>query len=323
MSAQNIARRCCTDRGDGSGSRPQETRSLDRIADHFRRYWQLWILTAPALFFVGLFAYVPMWGIQLAFREFDPTKGLTGGKFVGFKYFNEFFHNPLFGEIMTNTIRISLWTLVMGFIFPIILALLINQIGSKKIKGFVQTVTYMPHFISVVVIVSMLNIFLSPGSGILGRFFGDESLMGSTSAITAVYWISEVWQHVGWNSIIYLAALAGVDTSLYEAAKIDGAGRLQLIRYVDLPAIMPTCAILLIMNMGSVLNVGFDKIYLMQNSLNMPATEVIATYTYKIGIINGQYSYSTAIGLFNTLVNFVFLITANAIAKRVSDTSIF
>ena len=268
---------------------------LDRIADHFRRYWQLWILTAPALFFVGLFAYVPMWGIQLAFREFDPTKGLTGGKFVGFKYFNEFFHNPLFGEIMTNTIRISLWTLVMGFIFPIILALLINQIGSKKIKGF----------------------------GILGRFFGDESLMGSTSAITAVYWISEVWQHVGWNSIIYLAALAGVDTSLYEAAKIDGAGRLQLIRYVDLPAIMPTCAILLIMNMGSVLNVGFDKIYLMQNSLNMPATEVIATYTYKIGIINGQYSYSTAIGLFNTLVNFVFLITANAIAKRVSDTSIF
>lgn len=194
----------------------------------------------------------------------------------------------------------------MGFIFPIILALLIDQIGSKKIEGFVQTVTYMPHFISVVVIVSMLNIFLSPGSGILGRFFGDESLMGSTSAITAVYWISEVWQHVGWNSIIYLAALAGVDTSLYEAAKIDGAGRLQSIRYVDLPAIMPTCAILLIMNMGSVLNVGFDKIYLMQNSLNMPATEVIATYTYKIGIINGQYSYSTAIGLFNTLVNFVF-----------------
>ena len=288
-----------------------------------RHYWQLWILTAPALFFVGLFAYVPMWGIQLAFREFDPTKGLTGGKFVGLKYFNEFFHNPLFGEIMTNTVRISLWTLVMGFIFPIILALLINQIGSKKIKGFVQTITYMPHFISVVVIVSMLNIFLSPGSGILGRFFGDESLMGSTSAITAVYWISEVWQHVGWNSIIYLAALAGVDTSLYEAAKIDGAGRLQLIRYVDLPAIMPTCAILLIMNMGSVLNVGFDKIYLMQNSLNMPATEVIATYTYKIGILNGQYSYSTAIGLFNTLINFVFLITANAIAKRVSDTSIF
>ncbi|WP_239457520.1 ABC transporter permease [Bifidobacterium pullorum] len=296
---------------------------LDRLADHFQRYWQLWLLCAPALFFVALFAYVPMWGIQLAFREFEPSKGLTGGTFVGFQYFLDFFHNPLFGEIMVNTIRISLWTLVMGFICPIILALLINQIGSKKVKGFVQTVTYMPHFISVVVIVSMLNIFLTPGSGIIGRFLGDESLMGSTSAITAVYWISEVWQHVGWNSIIYLAALAGVDTSLYEAAKIDGAGRLQLIRYVDFPAILPTCSILLIMNMGSVLNVGFDKIYLMQNALNMPATEVISTYTYKIGILNGQYSYSTAIGLFNTVINFLFLITANAIAKRVSDSSIF
>ena len=187
---------------------------LDRIADHLRRYWQLWILSAPALFFVGLFSYVPMWGIQLAFREFDPTKGLTGGKFVGFQYFEQFFKSPMFASTMINTFKISLGTLVLGFLAPIVLALLINQIGSQKIKGFVQTITYMPHFISVVVIVSMLNIFLTPGTGILGRFFGDESLMGSTSAITAVYWISEVWQHVGWNSIIYLAALAGVDADV-------------------------------------------------------------------------------------------------------------
>ena len=300
-----------------------KTGLLNKIADHFSRYWQLWILASPALFFIALFAYVPMWGILLAFREFNPSQGLTGGAWVGFKYFTQFFHSPLFGEIMTNTIRISLWTLVMGFIFPIILALLINQIGSKKVKGFIQTITYMPHFISVVVIVSMINIFLTPGTGILGRFFGSESLMGNPDQITNVYWISEVWQHCGWNSIIYLAALAGVDTSLYEAAKIDGAGRLSIIRYVDFPAILPTCSILLIMTMGSVLNVGFDKIFLMQNALNLPATEVISTYTYKIGILNGQYSYSTAIGLFNTLVNFVFLISANAIAKRVSDQSIF
>ncbi|MBT1162469.1 sugar ABC transporter permease [Bifidobacterium sp. SO1] len=293
------------------------------IADHFRRYWELWLLTLPALVFVGLFAYVPMWGIQLAFREFDPDKGLTGGDFVGFKYFNKFFRSPLFGEIMTNTVRISLWTLVMGFIFPIILALLINQIHSQKIKGFVQTITYMPHFISIVVIVSMLNIFLAPNTGIIGQFFGDESLMGSTGAITAVYWISEVWQHCGWNAIIYLAALSSVDTSLYEAAKLDGAGRLQLIRYVDFPAILPTCGVLLILNMGSVLNVGFDKIFLMQNTLNLPATEVISTYVYKIGMINFQFSYSTAIGLFNTVVNFVFLVAANAISKRVSNASIF
>ncbi|KAB8287022.1 sugar ABC transporter permease [Bifidobacterium ramosum] len=294
-----------------------------RIADHFRRYWELWLLTLPALVFVGLFAYVPMWGIQLAFREFDPDKGLTGGDFVGFKYFNKFFRSPLFGEIMTNTVRISLWTLVMGFIFPIILALLINQIHSARVKGFVQTITYMPHFISIVVIVSMLNIFLAPNTGIIGQFFGDESLMGSTGAITAVYWISEVWQHCGWNAIIYLAALSSVDTSLYEAAKLDGAGRLQLIRYVDFPAILPTCGVLLILNMGSVLNVGFDKIFLMQNTLNLPATEVISTYVYKIGMINFQFSYSTAIGLFNTVVNFVFLVAANAISKRVSNASIF
>lgn len=307
-----------------AGAMPDnKPKGFNRLIVHFQRYWQLWILCLPALCFVALFAYVPMWGLQLAFREFDPTKGLTGGTFVGLQYFSDFIHNPLFGEIMINTVRISLWTLVMGFIFPIILALLINQLHSKKVKGFVQTITYMPHFISVVVIVSMLNIFLSPGTGLIGRFTGEESLMGSTTAITAVYWISEVWQHVGWNSIIYLAALSSVDTSLYEAAKIDGAGRLQLIRYVDFPTILPTCSILLIMNMGSVLNVGFDKIYLMQNALNMPATEVISTYTYKIGILNGQYSYSTAIGLFNTIINFLFLITANAISKRVSNSSIF
>lgn len=293
------------------------------LGSHFRHYWQLWVLVLPSIAFIALFAYVPMWGITLAFREFDPSAGLFGGAWVGTKYFDKFFTSPLFGEIMRNTIRISLWTLIMGFIFPIILALLINQIQSPKAKNFVQTVTYMPHFISVVVIVSMLNIFLTPKVGIIGRFFGDVSLMGDPKQITNIYWISQVWQDCGWNSIIYLAALAGVDTSLYEAAKLDGAGRLQLIRYVDIPQIMPTMGVLLILNMGSVLNVGFDKIFLMQNSLNLPATEVISTYTYKIGILDSQFSYSTAIGLFNTVINFLFLIAANAISKRVSNASIF
>ncbi|MFC2626373.1 MAG: ABC transporter permease [Parascardovia denticolens] len=304
-------------------SRTSKLSLPQRIGRHFRLYWHLWIMAAPALIFVLVFSYIPMWGIQLAFREFDPEKGLTGGDWAGFKYFLKFFQSPLFGEIMGNTIRISLWTLVMSFIAPIILALLINQIASAKIKGFVQTITYMPHFISVVVIVSMLNIFLAPGSGILGQFFGSTSLLGSTRWITAVYWISEVWQHVGWNSIIYLAALSSVDTSLYEAAKIDGAGRFQLIWYVDIPAIMPTMTVLFILSMGSVLGVGFDKIFLMQNSLNLPATEVISTYTYKIGILNSQFSYSTAIGLFNTVINFLFLITANFLSKKVTKASIF
>jgi putative aldouronate transport system permease protein len=294
-----------------------------KIQFHFKRYWQLWIMVLPALCFVALFSYVPMYGLQLAFRDFDPDKGLTGGAWVGFNYFNQFFHDPEFAQILLNTFRISLWSLVMGFIFPIILALLINQIGSEKVKRFVETITYMPHFISTVVMVSMLNIFLTPKTGLLGQFFGNQNLLGVAKAFTPLYWITEVWQHCGWNCIIYLAALSSVDTELYEAAKIDGANRLQLIRHIDIPAIMPTCVILLVLNMGHVLGVGFEKVYLMQNALNQPMSEVISTYTYKMGLLSFQFSYSTAIGLFNTVINFVFLVVANALSKKLSDTSIF
>lgn len=291
---------------------------------HCKHFWQHWLLVLPAMVFVALFAYVPMYGIQLAFRDFVPSKGLTGGKWVGFKYFKQFFTSPMFASTMLNTFKISLGTLILGFIAPIILALLINQIGSTKVKGFVQTITYMPHFISTVVVVAMLNIFLTPDTGLIGKLFGTgTSMLDDPNAIAPIYWISEMWQHCGWNAIIYLAALSSVDLSLYEAAKMDGAGRLQLIRYVDLPTIMPTCVILLIMNMGSVLNVGFEKVWLMQNAMNLPGSEVISTYTFKIGIQSFQFSYGTAIGLFNTVINFAFLIIANWISKRVSETSIF
>ena len=294
-----------------------------RLGWHFKHYWQNWLMILPAMIFVGLFAYVPMYGIQLAFRDFVPSKGLTGGAFVGFKYFVQFFTSPMFASTMINTFKISLGTLVLGFLAPIVLALLINQIDSQKIKGFVQTITYMPHFISTVVIVAMLNIFLTPQTGLIGRFLGSQSVLDNADAIAQIYWISEVWQHVGWNAIIYLAALSSVDLSLYEAAKMDGAGRLQLIRYVDLPTIMPTVGIMLILNMGNVLNVGFEKIFLMQNSMNLSASQVISTYTYNIGILGNQFSYATAIGLFNTVINFLFLVAANFISKKASDTSIF
>jgi len=289
---------------------------------HLRHYWQLWIMVLPAIAFTIVFAYVPMYGLQLAFRKYVPSQGLTGGEWVGFDYFLQFFNSPLFSTIMLNTIRVSLWTLVLGFIAPIVLALLVNQIASPRIKGFVQTITYMPHFISVVVIVAMINIFLRPESGFIGQMF-SENLLADPDAFVHIYWVSDVWQHCGWNAIIYLAALSTVDTSLYEAAKIDGAGRLRLIRYVDIPAILPTAAILLILNMGSVLSVGFEKVFLMQNTLNLSASEVIATYTYKIGILGNQFSYSTAIGLFNTVINFVFLIVANHLAKRTTGSSVF
>ncbi|MFC0675177.1 ABC transporter permease [Brachybacterium hainanense] len=294
-----------------------------RLARHVGRYWQLWVMVAPAMACIVVFSYIPMYGIQLAFREFDPTKGLTGGEWVGFKYFEQFFANPLFGQIMTNTVWISFWTLVMGFIAPIMLALLINQIASPRLKGLTQTITYMPHFISIVVMVSIIQIFLTPGSGALGRMLGEDNLMGDPGAFVHIYWISDIWQHTGWNCIIYLAALSAIDVSLYEAAKIDGAGRLELIRHVDIPALLPTAGILLILNMGSVLGVGFEKVFLMQNNLNITAAEVISTYTYRIGILGNHFSYATAIGLFNALVNFAFLILANQIAKKASNTSIF
>ncbi|WP_136314086.1 MULTISPECIES: ABC transporter permease [Actinomyces] len=303
-------------------------RSGHGLARHLKRYWQLWAMVLPATAFVLVFAYVPMYGIQLAFREFDFTAGLTGGRFVGLKYFQQFFDSPMFATLMRNTVLISITTLVLGFIAPIILALLINQLVRSRIKRWVQTITYLPHFISVVVIVGMLQVFLSPSDGLLTRLLASigisgTNFLGDTGSFVPVYVLSDIWQHAGWNSIIYLAALAGVNTQLYEAARIDGANRWQLIRHVDIPALVPTMIILLILNMGNVLNTGFEKVFLMQNTLNLPISEVISTYTYKIGILSSQFSYSTAIGLFNTLINFTFLVLANRIAKRVSDTSLW
>jgi putative aldouronate transport system permease protein len=307
-------------------SRPRP-RGLAGLTRHLRRYWQLWVMAAPAIAFVAVFAYVPMYGLQLAFREFDFTAGLTGGEWVGLKYFQQFFESPQFWTLIRNTVVISLTTLVVGFVAPIALALVVNQVMGRRRKKFLQTATYLPHFISIVVIVGMLQVFLSPSSGLITRvveFFGGSggNLLGS-SAFVQVYVISEVWQHCGWNSIIYLAALASVDTQLYEAAKIDGAGRFTIIRHIDVPALVPTMIVLLILNMGNVLNTGFEKIFLMQNPLNLGVSEVIATYVYKIGILSNQFSYGTAIGLFNTLINFTFLVVTNQIAKRVSNTSLW
>ncbi|MFI6742646.1 ABC transporter permease [Nonomuraea sp. NPDC050451] len=298
------------------------------VGRHVRRYWQLWLMVLPAVGFVALFMYVPMYGIQLAFREFDFTAGLTGGEWVGLKYFRQFFDSPLFWPLLKNTFVIAFTTLVVGFVAPILLALMINQIAGGRRKRVMQTATYLPHFISIVVIVGMLQAFLNPSTGLLTRVlapFGLDGVnfLGDTAAFVPVYVISDVWQHCGWNSIIYLAALSRVDPQLYEAAKVDGANRLQLIRHVDVPSIVPTMVILLILTMGGVLNTGFEKVWLMQNNLNLPVSEVIATYVYKIGIFSTQFSYATAIGLFNTVINFVFLIAANAIARRVSNWSLW
>ncbi|MCV9886998.1 ABC transporter permease [Metabacillus halosaccharovorans] len=282
----------------------------------------------PAIIIVFVFNYIPMYGIQLAFREFDFTKGLTGGDWVGLKYFTQFIESHMFTDLLRNTVVLSLTTIIVGFPAPIILALLINQIKWKRGKKVLQTTVYLPHFISIVVLVGLLNVLLSPNTGIVGHImnafgFHDVNLLASTNTFVPVYVLSDVWQHVGWNSIIYLVALSSVDPQLYDSAKMDGANRWQIIRNVEIPAIIPTIIILLILNMGSIISTGFEKIFLMQNPLNLPVSEVIETYVYKIGIISNQFSYAAAIGLFNTLINFALLLTMNYIAKRFSNISLW
>lgn len=297
------------------------------ILQSLKRDYQLWIMILPAIVIIIIFNYIPMYGVQLAFREYDFTKGITGGEWVGPHYFKEFINSYMFADLMKNTVVISLATIILGFPAPIILALIINQVIWKRWKKAIQTTVYLPHFISLVVMVGLLNVLLSPNSGVVGHImhsFGwDINLLASEKAFVPVYVLSDIWQHAGWNSIIYLAALASVDPQLYDSAKIDGASRWQTIRYVDLPAIVPTMIILFILSMGNILNTGFEKIFLMQNPLNLPVSEVIATYVYKIGIISNQFSYSAAIGLFNTMINFVFLIAMNYIAKRFSNISLW
>ncbi|TFE23345.1 sugar ABC transporter permease [Cohnella luojiensis] len=298
------------------------------VLNTFKRDYQLWIMIFPAIIVILLFNFVPMYGIQLAFRDYDFSKGLTGGAWHGLHYFKQFIDSYLFTDLMRNTFLISLASIVLGFPAPILLALILNQIRRKKMKQILQTTVYLPHFISTIVLVGMLNVLLSPETGIVGYMMksigiDNVNLLASTNTFIPVYVLSDIWQHCGWNSIIYLAALSTIDPLLYDSAKIDGASRWQSIRYVDIPAIIPTIIILFILSMGGILSTGFEKIFLMQNSLNLPVSEVISTYVYKIGIISNQFSYAAAIGLFNTIINFIFLFAVNAISRRFSNMSLW
>ncbi|MEE0729025.1 MAG: ABC transporter permease subunit [Oscillospiraceae bacterium] len=294
-----------------------------------RRNWQLYLLLVPAVVLLFCFTYIPMYGIQIAFKDFVPKLGIEGSKWVGFEHFQTFFNSFQVKSLFTNTITLSLYSLIAGFPFPIILALMMNQIRVKRFKQTLQVVTYLPHFISTVVMVGIMLIVLSPSSGLFGniaRMFGvidPPNLMGQAGAFQSIYVWSDVWQHAGWDSIIYIAALAAVDPSLYEAATVDGAGKWQKIKYIDIPFLLPTAVILLIMRAGNIMNVGFEKVYLMQNPLNTMVSEIIATYVYKIGIISNQYSLSAAVGLFNNVINFILLLLVNQVSKKMGDTSLF
>lgn len=294
------------------------------------RDYQLWLMVIPAVAAVFIFNYIPMYGIQLAFREFEFQKGITGGQWVGLKYFIQFFNNPIFPRIIKNTIMLSSMSIVFGFPAPILMALLFNQVRNFQAKKILQTTVYIPNFISMVVMVAMINLFLTPKTGIVDVFLRSLGLVTSDANILAkptnfpfVYVFSGIWQTCGWNSIIYLAALSNIDTQLYDSAKIDGANRLKILWHIDVVAIIPTAIVLLILTMGSLLSVGFEKVFLMQNATNIQVSEVIATYTYKVGIAGSRFSYGAAIGFFNTVVNFIFLLSTNLIARKTGNFSIF
>ena len=287
----------------------------------------LYLLMLPSIIIFLLFTYYPMYGVIIAFKNFTPADGIWGSEWVGLKNFIQYFNSYQFGLTIRNTIVISLYTILVTFPLPIALALMCNQIRAKKYKKFFQVSTYLPHFISTVVMCGMLILFLSPSTGIISKIvglFGFElpNLMGSAAAFPHIYVWSEAWQHVGWDSILYIAALSSVDPSLYEAATMDGAGKWKKMLHIDVPALMPTVTIMLILRMGSVMSVGFEKVYLLQNTLNSSTSEIISTYVYKMGLISNQYSLSSAIGLFNNVINLALLLLVNAISKKLSDTSL-
>lgn len=287
----------------------------------------LYLLLLPSFIIFLLFTYYPMYGVIIAFKDFSPAQGILGSPWVGFKNFIQYFNSYQFWPTIRNTIVISLYTIVITFPLPVFLALMCNQIRARRFKKFFQVSTYLPHFISTVVMCGMIILFLSPSTGIIAKLAGIfgftlPNLMGSASAFPSIYVWTEAWQHVGWDSILYIATLSAIDPTLYEAATMDGASKWKRMIHIDVPALLPTATIMFILRMGSVMSVGFEKIYLLQNTLNSSTSEIISTYVYKMGLVSNQYSLSSAIGLFNNVINLVLLLLVNYTSKKLSDTSL-
>lgn len=290
--------------------------------------YELYLFIAPALIYFIIFHYAPMYGVQIAFRDYQALKGITGSTFVGLKHFIRFFNIPSFRQVIVNTLSLSLYSLLAGFPVPIILALVINELKYKKFRRVVQTVSYAPHFISIVVLVSMLNIFCHSDYGVINKIlnlFGRESIAFITDRrwFRSLYVVSGIWQNAGWGSIVYLSALSGIDPQLHESAMIDGASRLKRIWHINLPGILPTISLLFILQVGGLMSVGFEKVFLMQNPLNLELSEVISTYVYKVGLLNFQFSFSSAVGLFNSMINCTLLVITNYVSKSLSGSGLF
>ena len=294
------------------------------------RHWQLYLVLLIPVALLIIFSYGPMYGVQIAFKDFKVRQGIWGSKWVGMKHFENFWGTYSFKRLITNTLTLSVYSLVAGFPIPILLALMLNECGNLKYKKAVQMITYAPHFISTVVMCSIiLLVVTSANNGILNNMLAALGATERVDFITKpnyfahIYVWSSVWQSMGYGSIIYIAALAGIDPSLHEAAMVDGASKIKRIWHIDLPGIMPTITILLILNVGSLMNVGYEKVLLLQNDLNMSASDIIATYVYRQGLEGAQYSFSAAVGLFNSVVNTILLVSVNFITKKLGETSLF
>jgi putative aldouronate transport system permease protein len=301
-----------------------------RVWRRIRRHWQLYVLLSFPLAWLFIFCYYPMYGAQIAFRDFLPGNSITGSPWVGMENFVRFFKSPMFGRLISNTLGLSVYSLIAGFPIPIILALSLNQVKNVLFKQIVQMVTYAPYFISTVVMVSLIMQMLDLRRGPINMLLvalGRQPVlfMNDVNLFQSIYVWTSVWQHAGFSAIIYLAALSTIDPALHEAAVVDGANRLQRIWHIDLPGILPVAITLLILNMGQILNVGFEKTFLMQNPLNLAKSEVISTYIYKVGLAGGfnNFSYSAAIGLFNSVIGLILLYTANLMSTKFAKTSLF
>ncbi|MBO4368189.1 MAG: sugar ABC transporter permease [Clostridia bacterium] len=310
------------------GQQPYSRSRWRRYLAPYKRNWDLYLLLIPAIALYIIFNYVPMYGVQIAFRNYKAKAGILGSPWVGLKHFQRFFRSYYAQRLVFNTLGIGVYSLAVGFPIPIILAIMMNELRSLRYKKFIQTVTYLPHFLSTVVLVSIVNAFLNPKTGLVNMFFlhmGRPTIyfMAEPQYFKTIYVLSGVWQNMGWDSIIYVAALAGIDPTFYEAGRVDGATRWQMLLHITLPSILPTATIMLILRCGHIMGVGFEKVFLMQNDLNMSTSDVISTYVYRSGLINAEFSFSAAVGLFNSVVNCVMLVIVNWITGRLGGTQIF
>ncbi|AEV30509.1 ABC-type polysaccharide transport system, permease component [Sphaerochaeta pleomorpha str. Grapes] len=292
------------------------------------QHWQLYLLLVFPLVNLIIFKYLPILGLQMAFKDFRVSKGLWGSPWVGLKHFRNFFVSPSFWAIIGNTIIISLYSIIASFPLAIMLAIGMNELSSVFARKTVQFFTYAPYFISTVVLVSMMMQLFDPRIGLLMKLlktlgYSGDNIFGSPTAFRHLYVWSGIWQQTGYNAIMYLAALSAIDIQLYDAAKVDGCSKWQRIWHIDLPGIQPTIIILLILNMGYIMSVGFEKVYLMQNPMNLGTSEIIATYVYRVGLINSNFGFSTAVGFFNSVVNLILMLSVNKVAQKVGETSLW